>query len=639
MSARDLDPRLAAGHAAAKTPFAASGLCGWLGYRPPEDDRFGAAERMAEPLARFTGHRMQPHFGAAFCVTAVGMHEARQLASEGGITAVAVGMPRFADMRWHELAQRAGQAEALRRLWIERGEAMCEAVSGEFSFCIVDEERGSLFLAVDRMGTRPLYYQAAGGALLFASSAAALVRHPAARRELDPQSLYDYLYFHMVPGPQTVWRGTERLLPGECLSFRGGNLAVRSYWKMRFDETRRASHEELKEEFLALLRDSVREASGCGRTGAFLSGGTDSSTIAGMLARQGDGPARTYSIGFDAEGYDEMAYARIAARRFGTAHHEYYVTPGDVVAAIPMLAAACDQPFGNASAVPAFYCARLAREDGVERMLGGDGGDELFGGNERYARQHVFSLYERIPGPLRAGLLEPIAYGMPGGARIPLVRKARSYIAQASTPMPARLETYNLLGRYGPSAMLCADFLGGVDTGHPLACLEESYRACGAGSLINRMLALDLKVTLADNDLPKVTRACELAGVDVAFPFLNDALVAFSARLAPDQKLRGTKLRYFFKEALRGFLPDEIITKQKHGFGLPFGVWLQRDAELRALAGDSLSDLKRRGIVRPQFIDELLGRHLQEHAGYHGTMVWVLMMLEQWLQQQESPSP
>jgi len=147
------------------------------------------------------------------------------------------------------------------------------------------------------------------------------------------------------------------------------------------------------------------------------------------------------------------------------------------------------------------------------------------------------------------------------------------------------------------------------------------------------MLALDLKYTLADNDLPKVTRSCELAGIDARFPMLDDALVTFSASLAPGLKLKGTRLRYFFKEALRGFLPDEIITKTKHGFGLPVGLWLQSHPPLQQLALDNLADLKRRNIIRPEFIDELTSLHVKSHAGYYGTMVWILIMLEQWFRQ------
>ncbi len=205
-------------------------------------------------------------------------------------------------------------------------------------------------------------------------------------------------------------------------------------------------------------------------------------------------------------------------------------------------------------------------------------------------------------------------------------------MTQARLPMPARYETYNLLERLGPAEVFHADFLAGMDRGRPLAMLTERYRAADAGSLINRMLDLDLKFTLADNDLPKVTQMCARAGVDVAFPLLHDSLVAFSSKLAPDLKLRRTRLRYFFKEALRDFLPREIVEKSKHGFGLPVGPWLVEYRPLRELSGDALASLRKRGIFNPRFLDGLLGSQLHEHPGYYGTMVWVLMMLELWFQ-------
>jgi asparagine synthase (glutamine-hydrolysing) len=153
------------------------------------------------------------------------------------------------------------------------------------------------------------------------------------------------------------------------------------------------------------------------------------------------------------------------------------------------------------------------------------------------------------------------------------------------------------------------------------------------------MLALDWKVTLADNDLPKVRGACALAGIEAAFPLLDAEMVDFAARLAPRLKLNRGQLRWFFKHALRDFLPPQVIAKRKHGFGLPFGVWLQQDMDLRDCAGDSLASLRGRGIIRPEFIDALLARHLREHAAYHGTMVWVLMMLEQWFRKSPQGSP
>lgn len=614
-----------------------SGLCGWLGHGANREENRQLVERMALPLSRADGAATRTLVGGESAVAvSANATSSHVYQSDDGLLVAVWGIVGFADARLAQQAQSEGIAKTLAGLWRNSAEQACASLSGAFSLCILDEKSGQAVLAIDRMGTHSLTYQASNGCLAFATSADALNRHPIAAADIDPQALYNYVYFHMVPGPGTIYKNQRRLLPGECLVFKNGEGRTQRYWNMRFQESAASSVGELKEEFLQVLRSSVREASGGEQVGAFLSGGTDSSTIAGILGEVSGQPAKTYSIGFEAEGYDEMEYARIASRHFSTQHHEYYVTPDDVVDAIPKIAATFDQPFGNASAVPAFYCARMAKTDGMSRILGGDGGDELFGGNERYAKQRVFALYDRLPPAFRDKVLKPMVFGMPAGDKFMPVRKARSYIQQASTPMPARLETYNLLERYGPAAVFSQEFLSTRDQGQPLALLNHTYHETEAQSLINRMLALDLKFTLADNDLPKVRGACELAGMEAAFPFLNDEMVAFSARLAPGMKLKGTKLRYFFKEALRGYLPDEIITKQKHGFGLPFGVWLQKDKGLHTLAADSLTDLKSRRIIRADFIDSLLSEHLNEHAGYHGTMVWVLMMMEQWFKSREA---
>lgn len=609
-----------------------SGLCGWIGYGAGAAENRVLIEAMAVPLARFDGSAVRSAAGATSAVAVAASSASAHLAEIDGVTVALWGQVRLRDGGTMDAD---GLAVELARAWRRDPDSVCARLSGAFSLAIIDNQRGETLLAIDRMGTLPMAYQAVGQALVFGSSADALIRHPLTPGVIDAQGLYNFVHFHMVPGPGTVYQGQHRLLPGESLRFAKGRIDKRRYWRMQFDEQPNRPFAELKAQFLDTLRAGVREAGEGAEVGAFLSGGTDSSTIAGILTEVGGKPANTYSIGFEAEGYDEMSYARLASRHFGTNHHEYYVTPDDVVAAIPKIAAVFDQPFGNASAVPAFYCARLAGQDGITRMFGGDGGDELFGGNERYSKQHIFALYERIPETLRSGLLEPMLSNFPGGERVKLIRKARSYVEQASVPMPDRLETYNLLGRYGASAVFTSDFLDSARIDDPLRSLRETYGEQQSVALINRMLALDLKVTLADNDLPKVVRSCELAGMEVAFPFLSDDMVAFSAGLTAKQKLNGTKLRYFFKEAMRGILPDEIITKQKHGFGLPFGVWLQQHKPLQELASDSLTGLKKRDIVRADFIDTLVGTHLKEHAGYHGTMVWVLMMMEQWFQQRE----
>jgi asparagine synthase (glutamine-hydrolysing) len=228
-------------------------------------------------------------------------------------------------------------------------------------------------------------------------------------------------------------------------------------------------------------------------------------------------------------------------------------------------------------------------------------------------------------------LLEP-ASRLDFVSQIPLVRKAASYVNQAKVPMPDRLMTYNQLFRLGVRDVLTPELLAQVDQQDPARQQREVWDQVKEGSLVNRMLAFDWRYTLADSDLPKVMGTTALAGVNVGFPMLDDRLLAFSLRLPTAYKLKGLKLRWFFKEALRGFLPDEILTKKKQGFGLPFGVWANQTPALKALAKDSLDSLVARGVVRGDFIDSLLTHRLPEHPGYYGEMVWILMMLEQWLQ-------
>lgn len=539
---------------------------------------------------------------------------------------ISSGRPRFRDPELAAIAQRHGTPVAWSMGWQRFGTSVAAHAEGDFAVAIRTED-GRTYLAVDRFAVRTLCYRRHGDGILFGERADDVVGRDA---EIDPQALLDYLYFHVIPAPRTVFSGVSRVPAGHYALFENGRFTVAPWWTPVFEERRREPLQRLRAKFLQLLHDAVEtQVDGC-NVGCFLSGGTDSSTVAGVLGAVTGAPARSFSIGFDAEGYDEMEYARIAARHFKTDHHEYYVTPDDLVRSIPDVAAAYDQPFGNSSVLPAYYCARMAKEAGIDRMLAGDGGDELFGGNTRYAKQRIFGLYERLPAILRQGLLEPTLLGTSLLARVPGIKKAVSYVEQARVPMPDRMQMYNLLMRIGLGEVLTAEFLRDLDPEEPLRRQREVYAACQAQAPINRMLAFDWKYTLADNDLPKVIGATALAGVSVGFPLLDDRLVDFSLRLAPELKLKGLQLRWFFKEALRGFLPEEIITKKKHGFGLPFGMWMTRHAGLKALAMESLDSLRGRGIVRAAFLDRLTSVYLPQSPGYYGEMVWILMMAEQW---------
>lgn len=541
-------------------------------------------------------------------------------------SALANGRPHFASRELASLAETKGNLAAWRQLIEQQGVAAIRQVSGEFAVGFEDG-KGRGYLAVDRFAIRTLCYRIDGGNLRFAERADELADTSTG---IDPQAIYDYFHFHAIPSPRTIFQGVHRLPPGHYAVFEKGTITVKPYWVPEFSEPSNANFNDLKDQFLQLLQDSVlRELDG-GKQGCFLSGGTDSSTVAGMIARASGRRASSYSIGFEADGYDEMAYARIAARHFDTDHHEYYVTPSDLVRSIPDVARHYDQPFGNSSVLPAYYCAKMAREDGVTRILAGDGGDELFGGNARYAKQRLFDAYRHIPRFLRNSLVEPLT--MNGGIRqLPFVRKMGSYVEQARLSMPDRLELYNLITRLDPVKVLTPNFLSQVDRQAPLRLQREVWNAAQTRDPLNLGLAFDWRFTLAESDLPKVRGSTQLAGIEVGFPMLDQEIVDFSCKLPVDYKLKGLKLRWFFKAALKDFLPDEIIRKKKQGFGLPFGVWLLRDDALMMLAKDSVNGLAERGIMSKAFVRNLFADYVPSHPGYFGEMVWIAMMLEQWM--------
>lgn len=541
-------------------------------------------------------------------------------------SSLALGSPQFSDSSLAELARTQGPLAAWHAAVARDAKKAGAGVTGNFSVGL-QEANGRVFLAVDRFAIRTLCYRVDNSRIRFAERADELAD---ANTEIDPQAIFDYLYFHVIPSPRTIYKGVYRLPPGHYGLFENGQLTVAPYWQANFEEHREASLGALKSEFRQLLRDAVATELDQGKPACFLSGGTDSSTVVGMAALASGQTVASYSIGFDAQGYDEMEFARLTAKHFKTDHHEYYVTPDDLVRSVPAVAAHFDQPFGNSSALPAYYCARKAREEGVTKLLAGDGGDELFGGNSRYAKQRIFGWYDHIPGPFRHALLEPLL-NTHAAANFALTRKAASYVEQASVPMPDRLQMYNLILRLGADQVLTPALMAQVDTRLPLQLQRAVWQTPGHCSDLNRELAFDWRFTLAESDLPKVLGATRMAGVEVGFPLLDERLLAFSLRLPTQYKLKGLQLRWFFKEALRGFLPDETLSKRKQGFGLPFGVWANTHPALNAQARDSLQSLAQRGVVQADFVQTLLTQRLREHPGYFGEMVWILMMLEQWL--------
>ncbi|MFO1252840.1 MAG: asparagine synthase C-terminal domain-containing protein [Inhella sp.] len=533
------------------------------------------------------------------------------------------GHPRWLDGTQPEVPDLV----TLRQRWLRDGATtLLNQLGGSFALGLRDPASGAQLLAVDRFARETLCWRVQDGQLLSAEQAATLGRS----EELDPQALFDYLYFHCIPAPRTVFRGIQRLPAGHVLHWDGRQARVEPFWRPEFHPEAQPDFGALKQAFRGALEQSVQRALDGGVPACFLSGGTDSSTVAGMVQRV-SGRGEAFSIGFESEGYDEMAYAKLAAEHFGLRHHAYYVTPKDLLDALPQVAASFDQPFGNSSALPSFFCARMARQAGAQRVLAGDGGDELFGGNSRYAQGRVFAHYARVPHWLRRGLLEPL-FESAWVRQTPGLKKGSSYISQAKAGMPARLERYNLIHQLGLQQVLTPAMLSQVDAQAPAALQQMVWQQGLAADELNTHLAFDWRFTLADNDLVKVRGACALADVQVVFPLLDDAVLALSQRLPLDYKLRGERLRWFFKEALADFLPPAVITKTKHGFGLPFGPWLAHEPALQAMSRDLMHSLASRGLLRADFIDRLLKDYLPQHPGYYGEMVWIALSLELWLQ-------
>jgi asparagine synthase (glutamine-hydrolysing) len=411
-----------------------------------------------------------------------------------------------------------------------------------------------------------------------------------------------------------------------------GDTRVEKYWDMRYGVGSDSNETRLSRQLEELMEQSV--ADHCKNDpwpelGAFLSGGTDSSTVVGLMTRRA--PAvKAFSIGFEEQRFNELEYAKLAARKFGSEHYTYLVSARDCFEALPSIIRCFDEPYANSSAVPTYFCARWAAQNGVKTLLAGDGGDELFGGNERYATDKIFQVYGSLPGFLRSGLIEPILAATPfrGG----LFGKARRYVARANMPGVERLLSYQFLRTHPLTEIFEGDFLKTLQGYSVVEIPAQHYSRAAAQDHLDRLLYVDVRMTLADNDLPKVTCMSELAGIQVRFPYLDLSVAEFSGRIPAHLKVKRFDKRYLFKRAFRDLLPSEIIHKKKHGFGIPVSSWIKSDPKLRALSRDVLLSARsfNRGYFRRPFIEDLFRKHESDTTSYYGDILWTFLTLELW---------
>jgi asparagine synthase (glutamine-hydrolysing) len=525
--------------------------------------------------------------------------------------------------------------EVILHLFEQRGAACLGELRGMFAFAIWDRRRRRLFAARDRVGKKPFVYaHAPGGDFAFASELASLVAAPGFAREIDETALHHYLTYQYVPAPRSIWSGVKKLLPGHHLVWEAGRVRTERYWDLHYvPKLRLGSLAAYRERFLEIFRESVRlRLVSEVPLGAFLSGGVDSSAVVAMMSLAGAAPLRTFSIGFPDADYDEVRYARLVAERYGTEHTELVVEPR-ALEVLPQLVRHYGEPFADSSAVPTWYVSQLTRRS-VTVALSGDGGDEAFGGYQRYLADRLISGYLLLPAALREGVLRRAIRALPAPKRTRgFVGRLKRFVATADPARERQYVRYFCAFANEDKADLYAPAfkarLAGVDS---VGLVEELYRSADGASFLDRTLSVDMHSYLPDDILAKVDIAGMGNSLETRAPFLDHRLLEFAAACPPGLKLRGTTGKYLLKKALAPYLPRQILHRRKMGFGMPVAEWFR--GELGAMAGDLLLSQRaaQRGYFQRASVEKLLAEHRRCSAD-HGARLWVLLFLELWFRE------
>ncbi|MBL8331301.1 MAG: hypothetical protein JNJ71_20865 [Rubrivivax sp.] len=515
--------------------------------------------------------------------------------------------------------------------WQAQRDGRPQDLQGRFILLGWDAANGCVQASTDAFRTCNLVWASTDHGWLLASDLRLILATGRVPRKSSPAAIYQYLNFGYVPAPLTAIEGISKLPAGCTLTLDRGEAQVRPWWDARYPADARQPEPERVADLRRQLVGTVEDYRPGDRDGwgAFLSGGTDSSSICGILARAHESPVNSFSIGFAEEGYDELEYSRIASRAFGLQAHEYRVSEDDSVEALSQLVSGYDEPFGNASAIPTFHCARLAARHGVTQLVAGDGGDEIFGGNERYRKDAIFEMFHGAPSPLR--WLGRGAAAALSGVDARWANRVKNFVHRGSLPNPDRFYSDDAFASKHFGELLSPAFQGLVRPDDALDVQRGLYARAEADHALHRLMYLDLKMTIADNDVVKVVRAARLAGVDVSFPYLDRRLIDFTGHLPWRDKLRGKHKRYLFKRAADDILPEAIRNKRKQGFGLPISVWLRRGGRYHDLVREAVLSGRatQRGLFEPGFVRQLLERH-ERGAWDHSMELHMLLMLELW---------
>jgi asparagine synthase (glutamine-hydrolysing) len=524
--------------------------------------------------------------------------------------------------------------ETILHLYEEYGARSVEKLRGMFAFAIWNRREKTLFIARDRLGVKPLYYVFdAEGNLFFASEIKALLEARAVKPELNYDALPDQLANHGTSFDETLYKNVKRLLPGHFLIWQDGNLKIEKYWDVSFEPKLSEpfavangsnSEQNLVEEWRELFRKSVElRLMADVPLGMFLSGGIDSSAIAAMMARAVDEPIKTFSVGFKEREANEFHFARMIAKAYKTEHHEITITPEQFFDELPNLVWHEDEPIGFAASVPLYFVARLAQHH-VKVVLTGEGSDEILGGYGRYQKTLALLKYGKkyenlMPDFVRQAVKSGVSAF--GG------KLDRTFLTREADIENLFFDNFAIFPKAMQEKLLSADSKAKIGEQNPYLHQRNWLEETDAEDLLDKLLYADTKTYLHEL-LMKQDQMSMAASIESRVPFLDHKLVEFTAKLPQNMKIRGKETKWILREAMKGILPREILTRGKMGFPVPLGKWFRNEfrhvVEENVLSERALS----REIFNADFVREIVSRH---NAGEnHDERLWFLVNFEMW---------
>ncbi len=520
--------------------------------------------------------------------------------------------------------------ETIIHLYEEYGTDCLQYLRGMFAFALWDQRDRSLFLARDRIGKKPLYYYFDGKTFIFGSEIKAILEDQTVQRLPDHEAIHHYLTYQCVPSPWSAFKGIRKLRPAHYLVLRNGKMSITRYWNISYLPKITTPEKDLRHEILERLKEAVRlRLVSDVPLGAFLSGGIDSSAVVALMSGVMRVPVKTFSIGFREEAYNELKFARMVADRYKTDHTEFMVEP-DAVDILPKLVWHYNEPFADPSSIPTYYVAKLAREH-VTVILNGDGGDENFAGYGRYALNAFSEKVRKVFPASLVKALRPLFMLLPHGGNPNSIIWRLKRFSQTYVRSPERRNADMLLHFMAEmkNELYTEAFREEVSGTDSFDLLLKKFREAGADNLLERTLYSDVMMYLPDALLVKVDVASMAHALEARSPFLDHEFMEFAARIPASLKLKGTTTKHILKEALRGILPDEVLFREKMGFGVPLDYWFRN--ELKEMAYDTLLGDRAtgRGYFRRDYVRKILDEHVSGRWNwqYH---IFDLLMLELW---------